>query len=77
MPNSAMTASLLDLPNSLPNAEQRLVLEGVTWQQYDALVTLFMNQFPALRNDLPGGHPRTYDHLPEHERLKKNHCSPD
>jgi hypothetical protein len=44
-----MTASFLDLPNTLPAPKQRLVLEGVTWQQYDALVALFMNQFPALR----------------------------
>ena len=77
MPNSAMTASLLDLPNSLPNAEQRLVLEGVTWQQYDALVTLFMNQFPALRMTYLEGTLELMTTSPEHERLKKNHCSPD
>lgn len=71
MPNSAMTASLLDLPNSLPNAEQRLVLEGVTWQQYDALVTLFMNQFPALRMTYLEGTLELMTTSPEHERLKK------
>jgi hypothetical protein len=64
MPNSAMTASLLDLPNSLPADEQRLLLEGVTWQQYDALVTLFHEPVSSPADDLPGGHPRTYDHLP-------------
>jgi len=66
-----MTASLLDLPNSLPNAEQRLVLEGVTWQQYDALVTLFMNQFPALRMTYLEGTLELMTTSPEHERLKK------
>ena len=71
MPNSAMTASLLNLPNSLPNAEQRLVLEGVTWQQYDALVTLFMNQFPALRMTYLEGTLELMTTSPEHERLKK------
>lgn len=44
-----MTASLLNLSNPIPAAEQRLVLEGISWQQYEALVALFMNQFPALR----------------------------
>jgi len=71
MPNSAMTASLLDLPNSLPVAEQRLVLEGVTWQQYDALVMLFMNQFPALRMTYLEGTLELLTTCPEHERLKK------
>lgn len=66
-----MTASLLDLPNLLPNAEQRLVLEGVTWQQYDALVTLFMNQFPALRMTYLEGTLELMTTSPEHERLKK------
>lgn len=44
-----VTASLINLPTQLPADEQRLGLEGFTWQQYDALVGLFMNQFPALR----------------------------
>lgn len=66
-----MTASLLDLPNSLPTGEQRLVLEGVTWQQYDALVTLFMNQFPALRMTYLAGTLELMTTSPEHERLKK------
>lgn len=66
-----MTASLLDLPNSLPKPEQRLVLEGVTWQQYDALVALFMNQFPALRMTYLEGTLELMTTSPEHERLKK------
>jgi len=65
-----MTASLLNIPHSLPNAEQRLVLEGVTWQQYEALVTLFMNQFPALRMTYLEGSLELMTTSPEHERLK-------
>lgn len=65
-----MTASLLDLPHSLPAEEQRLVLEGVTWQQYDALVMLFMNQFPALRMTYLEGTLELITTSPEHERLK-------
>jgi len=66
-----MTTSLLDLPNALPAQEQRLVLEGVTWQQYDALVTLFTNQFPALRMTYLEGTLELMTTSPEHERLKK------
>ncbi|MGF1571419.1 MAG: Uma2 family endonuclease [Nodosilinea sp.] len=65
-----MTASLLSLPNSLPGCEQRLVLEGVTWLQYEALVTLFMNQFPALRMTYLEGTLELMTTSPEHERLK-------
>jgi len=32
-----------------PTEQQSLILYGVTWQQYDALLRLFMDQFPALR----------------------------
>ncbi len=65
-----MTASLLNIPHSLPNAEQRLVLESVTWQQYEALVTLFMDQFPALRMTYLEGSLELMTTSPEHERLK-------
>ncbi|MDB9524369.1 Uma2 family endonuclease [Oscillatoria sp. CS-180] len=66
-----MTVSLLNLPNALPSEEQRLTLEGVTWQQYDAIVTLFMNQFPALRMTYLEGSLELITTSPEHERLKK------
>lgn len=65
-----MPTSLLDLSHALPAAEQRLLLEGVTWQQYDALVTLFMNQFPALRMTYLEGTLELMTTSPEHERLK-------
>jgi Uma2 family endonuclease len=66
-----VTASLLNLSNSIPAPEQRLVLEGISWQQYDALVTLFMNQFPALRMTYLEGTLELMTTSPEHERLKK------
>jgi Uma2 family endonuclease len=66
-----MQASLLNLSDALPAEEQRLVLEGVTWQQYDALVALFMNQFPALRITYLEGTLELITTSPEHERLKK------
>ncbi|PSR18065.1 hypothetical protein C8255_09305 [filamentous cyanobacterium CCP3] len=65
-----MTASLLDLSNA-PPAEQRLVLEGISWQQYDALVALFINQLPALRLTYLEGTLELMTTSPEHERLKK------
>jgi Uma2 family endonuclease len=65
-----MSISLLDLPNALPTEEQRLVLEGVTWQQYDALMALFTNQFPALRMTYLEGILELMTTSPEHERLK-------
>ncbi len=66
-----MTTSFINLPESLPADEQRLRLEGVTWQQYDALVALFMNQFPALRMTYLEGVLELMSTSPEHERLKK------
>lgn len=66
-----MTASLIDLPAGLPADEQRLRLEGITWQQYDALVALFMDQFPALRMTYLEGVLELMSTSPEHERLKK------
>lgn len=65
-----MTTALLNLPSSLPAPEQRLTLAGVTWQQYDALVALFMNQFPALRMTYLEGTLELMTTSPEHERLK-------
>jgi len=66
-----MTASLLNVPESLPADEQRLLLEGITWQQYDALVALFIDQFPALRMTYLEGSLELMSTSPEHERLKK------
>lgn len=65
-----MTASFINLPERLPADEQRLRLEGVTWQQYDALVALFIDQFPALRMTYLEGVLELVSASPEHERLK-------
>lgn len=66
-----MTAALMNLPESLPTDEQRIRLEGITWQQYDALVALFIDQFPALRMTYLEGSLELMSNSPEHERLKK------
>ncbi len=66
-----MTASLIDVPAGQPAAEQRLRLQGITWQQYDAMVALFMNQFPALRMTYLEGILELMSTSSEHERLKK------
>ncbi|MEO1402811.1 MAG: Uma2 family endonuclease [Cyanobacteria bacterium J06635_1] len=66
-----MTASLINLKENLPAPQQSLTLEGVTWQQYDALVALFIDQFPALRMTYLEGTLELMTTSPEHERLKK------
>ena len=64
-----MTA-LVNLPIELPSDEQRLRLDGVTWQQYDALAALFIDQFPALRMTYLEGILEIMTTSAEHERLK-------
>ncbi len=54
-----------------PSTEQQsLILYGVTWEQYDALVGLFMDQFPALRMTYLEGTLEIMSTSPEHERIK-------
>lgn len=65
-----MTA-LINLSTKLPTDEQRIRLDGVTWQQYETLVTLFIDQFPALRMTYLEGALEIMSTSPEHERLKK------
>lgn len=33
----------------LPKPEEKITLYGVTWEQYDTLVSMFMDKFPGLR----------------------------
>jgi hypothetical protein len=33
----------------LPQPESKITLYGVTWEQYDTLVSMFMDRFPGLR----------------------------
>ncbi len=61
---------LLDRSIPDPNGEQRLILAGVAWSQYETLVSLFMNQFPALRMTYLEGTLELMTNSPEHERLK-------
>lgn len=65
-----MTTTLVNLSTALPSDEQRLRLDGVTWQQYDALVALFIDQFPALRMTYLEGILEIMTTSAEHERLK-------
>ncbi|MGB3786547.1 MAG: Uma2 family endonuclease [Phormidesmis sp.] len=65
-----MTATLVNLSTELPSEEQRLRLDGVSWQQYDALVALFVDQFPALRMTYLEGILEIMTTSAEHERLK-------
>jgi hypothetical protein len=33
----------------LPKPEEKIALYGVTWEQYDTLVSMFVERFPGLR----------------------------
>ena len=55
----------------LPKPEEKITLYGVTWEQYDTLVSMFMNQFPSLRMTYLEGTLEVVNTLSsEHERLK-------
>ena len=62
-------APLIDQPIAVEE-RQSLVLHGVTWQQYEALVGLFQDQFPALRMTYLEGTLELMTTSREHERLK-------
>ena len=61
---------LLNLQHELPTTEQRIILNGATWQQYNTLVSMFIDQFPALRMTYLEGTLEIMTTSPEHERLK-------
>ncbi len=54
----------------LPKAEEKITLYGVTWKQYDTLVSMFMDQFPGLRMTFLEGTLEIMGTSSEHERLK-------
>ncbi len=54
----------------LPKPEEKITLYGVTWQQYDTLVCMFMDQFPGLRMTFLEGTLEIMGTSSEHERLK-------
>lgn len=50
--------------------EQRVLLEGVTWQQYELLVATLIDDFPALRLSYLEGSLEIMTNSPLHEELK-------
>lgn len=61
---------LLD-KTELPKPEEKITLYGVTWEQYDTLVSMFMDKFPSLRMIYLEGTLEIMGTSSEHERLKK------
>ena len=61
---------LLD-KTELPKPEEKITLYGVTWEQYDTLVSMFMDKFPGLRMTYLEGTLEIMGTSSEHERLKK------
>ena len=60
------------LPQSkLADLEQRVLLEGVQWQQYESLVSVLGDGFPTLRLSYLEGTLEIMTNSPEHENLKK------
>ena len=55
----------------LPKPEEKITLYGVTWEQYDTLVSMFMDKFPSLRMTYLEGTLEIMGTSSEHERLKK------
>ena len=58
------------LASSVPT-EQRLVLEGVSWQQYETMLATLGDDFPNLRLNYLEGSLEIMTTSPEHEELKK------
>lgn len=54
----------------LPKPEAKITLYGVTWKEYDTLVSLFMDRFPGLRMTFLEGTLEIMGTSSEHERLK-------
>ncbi|QYO68457.1 Uma2 family endonuclease [Leptolyngbya sp. 7M] len=54
-----------------PSAEQRVVLDGVSWQQYEILLATLGNDFPNLRLSYLEGVLEIMATSPEHEEIKK------
>lgn len=56
--------------SAIPAAEQRLVLEGVSWQQYEIMLATLGDDFPNLRLSYLEGTLEIMTTSPEHEELK-------
>jgi Uma2 family endonuclease len=57
-------------PLVIPPNEQRLVLEGFSWQQYETLLATLGDDFPNLRLNYLEGTLEIMTTSPEHEELK-------
>ena len=60
---------LTQSPNA--NTEQRVLLHGVDWGQYEALLDVLADDFPTLRLSYLEGTLEIMTNSPEHEDLKK------
>lgn len=65
-----MNSQMLTQPY-IQSAEQRLVLEGISWQQYEILLATLGDNFPNLRLNYLEGTLEIMTNSPEHEELKK------
>lgn len=66
-----MSSQLLAQSVAQPIIEQRVVLHGVSWQQYEILLATLGDDFPALRLSYLEGTLEIMTISPEHEELKK------
>lgn len=64
-----MNSQLLEITSTQP-AEQRLLLDGVSWQQYETLLAVLGDDFPNLRLSFLAGKLEIMTTSPEHEELK-------
>ncbi|WP_019499316.1 Uma2 family endonuclease [Pseudanabaena sp. PCC 6802] len=65
-----MSFQLLEKSQIQPIAEQRVVLEGVSWQQYESLLATLGDEFPGLRLSYLEGTLEIMTTSAEHEELK-------
>ena len=66
-----MTPQLTEPSRVQAIAEQRVVLEGIRWQQYEGLLATLGDDFPNLRLSYLEGTLEIMTISPEHEELKK------
>jgi Uma2 family endonuclease len=64
-----MSSSVL-AQSVLPATEQRLVLDGISWRQYELLLATLGDDFPNLRLSYLEGRLEIMTTSPEHEELK-------
>ena len=65
-----MNSQVLPQPD-VSDIEQRVLLQGVSWQQYEALLSTLGDGFPTLRLSYLEGTLEIMTNSPEHENLKK------